>query len=320
MMVMNFRRFLRVFLVLVLMAITMVGCGNSVPLAMELVPQDASLIAQIQVSRLVNDQDIIEAYNKAEKEPGQPETVEEALDEIAEETGLDLHDFTRVTLFADVAKFKGAEYLGLIVEGTFDEGHFIENMKERTEEEFTAREYKGYTLHTGQEDEFALAFLEEKVLLFGTIKAVEHAIDVRRGDRERIKGVILETYNRLGDAAIRFAFGVPEEARERLTEGSPGGVPISLEPFADTDVVGFALDKESENVIIRIDTHFLNLSSAQDAKDTVGGAITLFKGILQDPEAQEFLGKVRVASDDLWMTITLKATISEMEKLYGKSW
>lgn len=304
------------FLVLVLMLVTVAGCGAPELTAIELVPQGANLIAEIQVSKIINDQDLRDAYDEAEKEPGQPQTVEEALDELIEETGIDLGDFSQAVIFADITTIEQARYLGCIFEGTFDKKQFIDNIEEKMGEEFTTSDYKGYKLYTDEEAEFVIAFLSARILLAGTTEAVKDAIDVSKGDREPVGGIILDVYNRLGDALIKCAFELPEEAREALTEELvPGEIPISLEPFADIDMLGFSINKEADTITAQIESHFLNMDSAQDAKDTLSGAISLFKGTLQDPEIKELLGKIEVTVTDSWMTIAFEITLSEIEQL-----
>jgi len=298
------------------MLATVAGCKAPELTAIELVPQDANLIADIQVSKIINDQDLRDAYDKVKKEPGQPETVEEALNELIKETGIDLRDFYQAVIFADVTTLEQAGYLGLVVEGTFDEKQFIDNIEEKAGEEFTTSDYKGYKLYIDKKEEFGIAFLSDRMLLLGTTRAVKDAIDVSKGDTRQVSGIILDTYNRLGDALIKFAFELPEEAREALAaELVPGEIPISLEPFANIDILGFALNKEVETITIRINPHFLSTDSAQDARDTLGGIIMFFKGTLQNPEIKELLDKIEVTLTDSWMTIAFEITLSEIEQL-----
>ena len=303
-------------LVLVLILATAAGCKAPKLTAIELVPQDANLIGNIQVSKIINDQDLRNAYDKAKKEPGQPQTVEEALNELVEETGIDLLDVSQVVIFADIAALEQANYLGFIVEGTFDEKQFIDDIEEKAGEEFTASDYKGYKLYIDEEEEFGIAFLTDRMLLLGSTKAVKDVIDVSNGDRKQVNGIILDAYNRLGDVLIKFAFEFPEEAREALTEELvPDEIPISLEPFANIDILGFALNKQAETITIQINPHFLSTDSAEDARDTLSGAIILFKGILQVPEIKELLGKIEVSVTDSWLTIAFEITLSEIERL-----
>jgi hypothetical protein len=298
------------------MSVIVAGCGAPGLTAIEFIPQDANLIASIQVSKIINDQDLRDAYDEAEKEAGQPQTVEEALDELVGETGIDLRDFYEVVIFADITTIEQSDYLGVIIEGTFNETQFIGNIEREAGEELATSDYKGYRLYTDEWEEFGIAFLTDRMLLLGTMEAVKDAIDVNKGGRGQIGGITLDTYNRLGDALIKFVFEVPEEAREALTEELvPGEIPISLDSFADIDVVGFALNKKAETITIQINPHFLSTDSAQDAKDTLSGIISLFKVMLQVPEIKELLGKIEVSAADSWVTIALEITISEIEGL-----
>ncbi len=303
-------------LISVLMLTTTTGCAAPELNAIELVPRDATLIVSIQVSKILNDEDLRDAYNKAEKERGQPQTVDEALDELVEEIGIDLRDISEAVIFTDMTAMEVEEYLGIIVEGNFDKEQFIENIEEKADLDFTVSQYKGYKLYVDQDEEFAVTFLSEKMVLLGSTKAVKDAIDVSKGEREGASGIVLDAYNRFGDALIKVAFEVPEEARESIAEEPiPGGMPISMAPFADIDTVGFALNKEMETITARIDSYFLSAESAEDAKDTLSGAIMFFRGMSQDPEIKELLGKIEVDITDSWVTINFEITVSEIEEL-----
>ena len=307
-------------LVLVFMSAIVAGCETPGPgpglTAIELVPQDANLVANIQISEIINDQDLSDAYAEFESEPGQPQTLEEALDELVNEIGIDLRDFSEVVIFADIATLTQAGYMGVIVEGTFNETQFINNIEQQMGQEFTTSDYKGYRLYTDEGQEFGITFLTNRVLLLGTMEAVRDAIDVSKGDREQLSGIVVDAYNRLGDALIKLAFEFPEEAREALTEELvPGEIPISLDPFADIDIVGFALNKEAETITIQITPHFLSTDSAQDAEDMLSGAISLLRLTLEIPEEKELLDKVEVSVTDSWLTIAFEITLSEIEQL-----
>lgn len=312
---MSLKKILIVLLTSALVLVPVTGCQGKDYKAIELVPQKANLIASVQVSKLVNDPDIREAYAESEKGPDYPGTVEEALDELAEEAGIDIEDFTQAVVFIDTGEFEQMDYIGFIAEGDFDEKRFISNIEEKAGEKFQTSDYKDNELYT-IEDEFTIAFLNKKTLIGVSTEAVKDIIDVSEGDRKPITGQILDTYNRLGDTLIKVAFELPREAREAITEEPVmGEIPISFEPFGDIDIIGFALNKNEEALSIRIEPHFLNADSAQDAGDTISGAISLFKGMLQEPEIKELLGKVEVTVADSWLTIAFEITMSEIERL-----
>jgi len=313
---MHLQKLLSWLLVLVFMSAIVAGCETPGLTATEFIPQDANLIANIQISEILNDRDLRDAYDEAEKEAGQPQTFEEALDELADEVGIDLRDFSEVVIFADIATIAQTGYLGVIVEGSFNETQLINNIEQQAGQELTASNYKGYTLYTDAGQESGITFLSSRVLLVGTMEAVRDAIDVSKGDQEQLSGIVVDTYNQLGDALIKLAFELPEEATDALTEELiPGGIPISLDPFADIDIVGFALNKAGETITIQITPHFLSTDSAQDARDTLSGAISLLRLTLEIPEINQLLGKVEVSVTDSWVTIALEITVSEIEWL-----
>ena len=317
---MTLKRLFSCLLILVLMLAPAVGCQAPEIDALELVPQQANLIANIQVSKILNDQDLRNAYNNAKKKAGQPQTVEE-VEEVVKEIGIDPRNISEAVVFADVTTTDMGGYLGIIIEGSFNEKQLIDNIEEKTGEKLTTSDYKGYKLYIDEEDpgeqrELGITFLSNKMLLLGTTKAVKDAIDVSKGDRQQVGATILETYNRLDDALIKVAIELPQEARKTWTEEQlPSEFPISLESFADIDTVGFALNKKADIITIQINPHFLSTDSAQDARDTLSGAISLFKGMLQDPEIKELLGKIEVTTTDSWVIIAFEITLSEIESL-----
>ncbi len=303
-------------LMLVLVLTVTTGCEEPEPATIELVPQDANMLGSIQLSEILNDKDLIEAYEEIEKEPGEPQTFEETLDEIIEETGVDPRDFSEAIIFGNLSEFEQDEYIGFVLKGTFNQKQYINRLEDRGNREFVTSDYKGYKLYIDEEDEYGLAFLGNTILLVGSIEAVKDAIDVRKGDRKQISGAILDAYNQLGDVLIKFAFEFPEEARKAiLEEPTPEDIPISFESFADIDILGFALNKEGDTISVYINSHFLSTDSAEDAYNTLSGAILLFKGMAPDPKIKELLSKLNVSVADDSVEIAFETTLSEIEKM-----
>lgn len=313
---MGFKKLFCWLLISILMLMTASGCMTPELNAIELVPENANLLVNIQASKIVDDQVLRYAYTETDKGPDLPQEVEEALDKVIEETGIDLRDISEAVIFADMTTMDVEEYLGIIVEGNFDKEQLIDNIEEKWEMDFTISEYRDYSLYIDRDEEFAITLLSEKMLLCGSTRAVKDSIDVSKGEKKRVSGIVLDTYNRFGDALIKVAFKVPEEARKTMAEEPiTDDIPISMEPFADIDTVGFSLSKEIETVTVRIYSHFLSAESAEDAKDTISGAISLFKGVNQDRQVKELLGKIEVDITDLWVTINFEITLSEIKEL-----
>lgn len=314
---MNMKKCISGILVSIIILTTLVGCGGSQPPPIELVPQSSNLIAQIQIGELLNDKELINAYNRASKGIDEPQTVEEALDEVSQESGLNLYDFSQILLFGDINDMEGSEvgYIGIIAQGTFDEKQFTQNIENKTDSQLYSSDYKGYKIYTNHSDDYSVVFLDSSLLVFGTEQAVKDSIDIHKGEQKPLTGSIIDTYNRLGDASINVAFILPAEARDALSEEDTAGAPISMESFSNMDLFGMSFDKESQNLTIKIDLHFSDSDSVQDAKDTLSGFITLMKGMMPDLETKNLLGKIDFTASGSWLNISLLTTISELEAL-----
>jgi hypothetical protein len=80
-------------------------------------------------------------------------------------------------------------------------------------------------------------------------------------------------------------------------------------------VVGFSFNKSSGDLTIKIDLHFTDAQSATDAKDTISGLISLFKGVMQVNEVKDLMNKIEVTVSGVWLNVSLDTTISELESL-----
>lgn len=312
-------RLLRFLLPLVTVALTLTvlaGCGGGGGPSfkpIELVPQDANFIGDVQIERIINDPDFQNAYNQSPKSGDEPATWDAALAKLTAETGLDLHQFNDALIFGDVTR--ASTYFCGIAQGTFDETQFMENIKVKSGSEFTTTSYKGYNLYIEDGETATFAFLGKSTLLFGTTQSVKDAIDVSKGDRNRLSGQVLDTYNGLGTAIAKAALLIPESERRKLLDDSQSeDTGLSFKPFADADAVGMSIDKSGATETIRIEAHFVSAASARDAKDTVAGGISLLKGMTQDQAAKDLLGKIEVVVSGSTLRVTFSASLSDLEK------
>lgn len=285
--------------------------------AEELVPSDANFIASIWINTILTDEDLITAYNEASKEPDIPETVDEALEEVEDEFGIDLRDFLEGVVFGDT---ESDDYFGAIIEGTFDPEALIESIEEAIGEEMAISTYKGYQIYTMpvEDEAVAICFLSDDTVAIGHAGAVKDVIDVKEGDAEPLSGPIVEVYDSLGDVWIKGAVELPEEAMgEFLGEILEDGEITGLEAFEDLEVVGFRLDKEGENISLQIKLYFSNAESAADAEDVISSMIILLPLMSPDipPEIADLLKELSISRSYSWLTITLEITVDEIEEL-----
>jgi hypothetical protein len=313
------------YLVLILLIsallVPALGCQSGYE-AIELVPANSNLIAGIQISKIINDQDMIDAYDEMLKEPDQPQTFSEALDELFNESGIDINDFSRVLIFGDISNIEQSEYVGFIAEGTFDENDFIKNVEENMGEKFSTIDYKGYKLYSSDDEDFSFAFLNDKILLGGSTRAVKDSVDVSKGDSKPVAGQLLDTYNRYGNALISLVIMIPENARDTFADESMmSDMPISMDAFSSIDIIGFSLDKEKATLNSRIELHSLGVDLIQDAYDIISGTINMLIGMMEEPGLKELLENMEVSLSESWIIITFKIELSQIEELmetYGE--
>lgn len=290
-----------------------VGCEPApVIVAIDLVPQEANLVASIQISRILTDADLIAAYDGWEKDPEMPQTFEQAMDQVADEVGIDPRDFSEAVIFGDIESED--YYLGAIITGTFDREALIESIEQAIGEEMTTTEYKGYAIYTItiEGEEGAICFLSDDSFVCGSIDAVRDVIDVKEGE-PGLSGTVAEAYISLGDVWIKVAAEVPEEWMGEIPEEE---VPIGLEAFEDVQVVGFGFNKAGQTLSAQIKLYFSSSQSAAGAEDTISGLISLIS-ILPDipPELADILDGLDVGRSGPWVTISLTATMTEIENL-----
>ncbi len=290
------------------------GCATTESSAIGLVPESSNLVALVQVSRIAADQDLKDAYARS-RQPDQPATLEEALDKLAQDSGIDLRGFAEILVFGKVED--DSKYFGLIIEGKFDPTSFVSNVEQKSGVKLTTSEYKGEQIYSGKAEKFAFTFMNNKRLVVGEPAAVKDVIDVSKGTRQPLKGAVIDAYNRLDASLVKLAMSFPEKARQELARQAPGGAPVTLKSFGEMDVMGFAFNKVSKDLSIKVNAHFLSTDAAKDAKDALSGMVSLMRGMLNIPEVKELLGKIEVSQSESWVNIDLDTTLGEMEKLVG---
>ncbi|MEE8174719.1 MAG: hypothetical protein V3T71_05290 [Dehalococcoidia bacterium] len=324
----------------VILAFGVAGClEEGSPPPAELIPEGANLIASIELGKILEDADLRGAYDEAAKEADMSATFEEALPELEEETGIDLSKLSRVWLFMDMSRLEGfAPYLGIIVEGSFDEGELVATIEEAGEE-FATTEYKGYRIYIlDEEDGEAFAFLDDGVLVVGSMDAVEDVIDVAEGDRPSVSGEAYDLYTELGEPLIKIAVelspGLRQQVEQQMAEASQwitdklppelselitGGLTLALPSlftsFADMSGAGLALDKRGETVTIRLEAGFTNPDSAQSVADMVM-ALKIGSALLMPiEEVGDLVGQIEVSVEGSSASITLEVSVSQIEDL-----
>jgi hypothetical protein len=307
-------------LVLLLILPVAVSCSAANASETILVPRTANMVVQIQVGNILSNPALQIAYNELAKvNPAWPQTTNDALNQLLQKTGFDLSSISTAVFFADIESTGQTQnsYVGMIASGTFNESTLIAKIQQQTQQTLTTSDYKGLTVYAGAQDKFEIVFLSQSQLAFGTPKAVRDVVDVSNKDQQALSGSIIDTLNRIGPALIVGAFAPPESLRNELGKEVPQQAILSLKSFQDIDTIGFAVDQPALSLSIRIDAHFSNTASVQDAKDAITGLISVAKGTSQDQNVKTALGNIQVSTTDSWLSMRDLASPADIATLIG---
>jgi len=334
------RKTVSIFIVVVVVSL-LLGCGGgetptttptstaapttaapTIMLPTELVPQKANMIGHIDLSQIIADEDIAALYEAMPMEPGDPQTLDEALDLAMEESDLDLRDFGEGLMFGEISGATGdMDYFGIVVKGTFEESDLIASIESERDERFTTVNYKGYQIYeicTDPDEEMGIAFLGSDAFVIGPMEAVKDVIAVKEGDQSAVSGKLLDMYNDLGDGLVKVAIEVPpgviEEGLQEVQAVLP--LPIDLSRLADIETTGVTLAKNKQAISLACWMCFTSSDSAEAAETMISAAI-LFANMMPDipEEALALLENLDVSVSDSCLDVTLEMTMSEIETL-----
>ena len=290
---------------------------------MKLIPEGATLIAEIEVADFLEKVDLDSLLDAVPDEGDVPQTVDEALDLFISQTGIDLRDITRAIIFGDLRREDN--YVGLIVRGAIDEEGLVAAIQRATGPLLTET-YKGRDLHISQDDSdsFAYTLLDQETLVLGNSVAVRHVIDVQEGDRNRAEGDVNDAFNDLPDGLIRLAVAVPPDALQDAGSGIEGflgqqdllgGLTISTESFDKLETLGFALGQDGNTLKFQVQLDFADRESASTVGDLLDGLLKVAGALAPEGQDLEFLDRVQVGREGSQLTMTLDLQLSEIKDL-----
>ena len=300
-----------VLMALLLVSVTTIsGCGGGPSTATNMVPQNATFVANIQIERILTDPDLIAAYDGWEKEPDMPETFDELLLQIEEESGIDPRDFSEATVFGD--SNAPGDYLGIILEGSFSEDTLITGI-EYALGHMTPSTYNGHLVYEGEYEgtPTGLCLLSTHTVLGGTLEAVKDAIDVVEGVPP-LSGMVYDAYVALGDVWVKAALEVPQEEQVEVPEDIGIG-----DEFNDIEVAGLGFNKTGQSLCLDARLGFENADAAAEAQEALDAVIAMI-ALFAPPEAEvlvDVLDGLCVDRSGVWLTVCLQTTIAELEEL-----
>jgi len=314
-----------------------VACSStSGGVSIDLVPQQANAVGHIDVGQLLSDSDLISIYDALPKDPDNPQTFEAALNTFQDETGVDPRDFDEVFIFGDTSTRDDDDtsYGGMIGIGTFDEADFIGGMEDATGVSFVVTTHEGYDMYVAEDEDAAVAFLDDETVVIGTIEAVTDVIDVKVGKESPMDGEVVNAFAGLGTGLAKLAASVREAVTEETLQGANETLPmpVDLSSLDDAQLAEFTFTRDGDEITAQLRVSFSSSSSAKDAKGLVSmvkafvgtyGAPGDGVGGIQLPEGgsdliPQLLTELKAEVDGSDLTITLTMTLEEIDQMLSQ--
>jgi hypothetical protein len=317
-------------MVLLLVVSPLIGCSNSnggVTNPIGLVPKKANVIGHVDLSKILQDNDLTGIYDKVPKDSSYPQTFDDALAKLKEEYNIDLKNFQEGVFFGDISgSTEQGNYSGVIVKGAFNKSDLITAIQSAADMELSTIKYKDYEIYTDESGGAAIAFLGDNMFVMGAMQPVKDVIDVKKGDGVALSGTVLDTYNKLGDALIKVAVAVPPGVAEGQLGQSASQVLGDLSAFEKVKSVGMTLSKNDGSIALDVKLCCADSDSAQSIEQSINGLIIFAEFLTSMSENQQqnqaldtLLNKVEVGRSDSCVNITITATLAEIEDLIQSS-
>lgn len=290
-----------------------------------LVPQRANVVVSVDIDQLLEmmDLELNQVFELMDDDSlGELEGVEDLFDFDPADAARLFGDVTRVDFFAEADLEGDLEYIGLMLQGSFDEADLIAELEALSGSDLVQEAYKGTNVYTlaDDPDEFTLSVLDSKTFAIGTGGAVKDIIDIRSGDAEPASGTFIDAFNDLGGGVFGLVAKVPQDSFEDEDLGSIpglGDLPISLDFLSSLDIVALAgeLDNGSLNIILIMD--FTNSEAAETLEGFINGLVTLASGFSPDPRTTELLSGLEIEQDGTRLTITISIPETDLRDKIG---
>lgn len=292
------------------------GCGAEKDALERMVPAGSSLIAEVDLARVLEDEDLEALYGALARGEEAPRTLDELLDETLDEIGLDLRQFSTLVLFGDASRVR--EHYAIIAQGTFDEDDVLAAVAGANGVTLSPIKYKGRSVHTGKD--VALTFLGGDTLSLGTPAAVRSVVDVREGDLDRVSGKLSDAFEGLGEPVVRVALEPPPgvSGLSGLLPEFLQDLPLELGIFEEIEIVGTLADKRGDTIFAETRVDFTSDSAASDAADALEGLIKIVHGLNQDENVRRLVDDVKVTVSDGRLIVRVEADVEDLEAVAGK--
>jgi hypothetical protein len=211
---------------------------------------------------------------------GKPEVaaqLQAQLDQLVAESGVDLRSIDHVVVGFTLGDGLKTEPL-ILATGNFNQERILTSLAGPLGRKWKARTYNGQKVwaepvkknaKTAKKDNNpgAIAFFDNQTLGVGSFESVKRSIDARAGARTAVSqnaNLMSALHQSNASASIRFAFAIPEAARQKLIEATGAGA--LLKPLAAVNQIVGAIDLNDAGLLANIS---LVTGSEQEAGEVV---------------------------------------------------
>jgi hypothetical protein len=312
--VVNMKKLILSLVLVIVLLIPAAGCGSKVDFEpLELVPDGVQMVAGIRVSEALRDWSI---YSQLDGSNQTSEQFDEAKEEFLNRTGIDLNDISEAVVFASLSENTSPEqpeYAAVIMTGNFADKELISRIEEKTEKELVPEEYGDFTLYLDAVGESGLVLVSNTMLILGTIDALKDCLDVAGGVKEAAGGVLMDTYNNMGEVMLRLSLIIPKKARESFAEQPAGEMmPVGMKAFADMETLGMAAMMSPQGLTFKMNADFSVVDSADEAAESLETMIKFFGIMSSDSETADMLERIKISSGNSRLSLTYDITLAEL--------
>jgi len=286
------------------------------------IPSNVNFVASVRMSEMLADADIASPAQSFFSYVGEPQTLEDELATVMEETGIDLREVDGLHVFGDL---ESDEYIGILFEGGVAQEPLLAALEEILDESPQMDSYKGHDLYIFEEEGSALVWLDPDTLLISRsdLAMAHDVIDVIEGDAEPASGPVIDLLGEMGDPWIKAVFEVPGELLPdgEMLDGDQIFPGLDLGLLTDIQLLGLVVDKNQSILDLEVSLQYSTRASAEEAVDVFKGLITVVKAFMEDEQDVRFFDRIEISSVGSTAIITYSATaeelVSELEGLSG---
>ncbi len=285
---------------------------------MQLIPQEADFVFQVNVAKFLSTPEIKKAFEEnLAKNPDQ----KKAYDEFMSKTGFNpMEGLTQFVVFTSgkVDPANPAQMAGAIIEGKFDPAKILEAIKGDKEaaKDVEISKIDGFDaiVPKNKKDGIGL-FLDAGTAVVGAEPGVTAVKNIKLGKGKAVTErkdffAILQKLD--AQATISGAGLIPADLKEKVKQ-NPQAAPLAALNYF---FFGFT---HGENIVF-------NFNSEVDKKENVEGVMTALNGFLamlkmfaaQAPEAAEVMNMIKLTANETTVQINLNVPKAKLEEIKAK--